>query len=57
MDFALQIVLAIIILIANLLGGKHSSLRYEYVTAIFGWGAGISLPASLLATVFFHLVQ
>ena len=45
MDFSSQIVPAVIILVANLLGGHHSSLRWEYVTAIFGWGVVISTVA------------
>jgi hypothetical protein len=53
MDFSSQIVPAVIILVANLLSGKHTSLRWEYVTAIFGWGAVISLPAFLVVIIFF----
>ena len=45
MEFSSQIVPAVIILIANLLSGQHSSLRWETVTAVFGWGAGISMLA------------
>jgi hypothetical protein len=53
MDFLSQIVPAIVVLVANLLSGPHSSLRWEYVTAIFGWGAGISLLALLVVTFVF----
>ena len=54
MDLSSQIVPAIIILIANLMSGKHSSLRWEYVTAIFGWGAVITLPIFLVTVFFFQ---
>lgn len=53
MDFSLQVVPAVIILIANLLSGKHSSLRWEYVTAIFGWGTCISILAYFAVTIIF----
>jgi hypothetical protein len=53
MDFSSQVVPAAIIIAANLLSGKHSSLRWESITAIFGWGAGISLLAFVLAIIFF----
>ena len=52
MDFLEQIVPAVIILFANLMSGPHTSLRWETVTAIFGWAAAASLIA-LLATSFF----
>ncbi len=54
MELSTQIVPAVIILVANLLSGKHGSLRWETVTAIFGWSAGFSLIALLLVTIFAH---
>ena len=48
MDFDSQIVPAIIILIANLMSGQHSSLRWETVTAIFGWGTFVALFCVIL---------
>jgi uncharacterized membrane protein YuzA (DUF378 family) len=54
MDFSTQIVPAVIVLIANLLSGKHGSLRWETVTAIFGWAAAISIVAFLLVTILAH---
>jgi len=47
MDFNQQIVPALVILAANLLSGKHSSLRWETVTAIFGWGTIAFLSISI----------
>ncbi|MEL0630572.1 hypothetical protein [Psychromonas aquatilis] len=43
MDFASQLIPAVIILFANLLGGDHESKRWEIVTAMFGWTTGCSL--------------
>lgn len=37
MDISSQIVPAIIILVTNLMSGKHSTLQWEVVTAVFGW--------------------
>ena len=51
MDFASQLVPALVILVANILGGSHTSSRWEYVTAIFGWTAGLSLSAFLVLEV------
>jgi|GEM_PF-1846721 len=51
MDFSSQIVPSVIILIANLLSGKPGSLRWETVTAIFGWTALISLIGFLIVQV------
>lgn len=51
MDFSTQIVLAVIILAANLLSGKHGSLCWETVTAIFGWAAAISFTVFLVVTI------
>jgi hypothetical protein len=53
MEFSSQFVPAVIILAANLLSGKHSSLRWEQVTAIFGWTAAVTLPLWILAALFF----
>jgi hypothetical protein len=62
MEFSSQIVPALIVLIANLMSGPHSSLRWEYVTALFGWGtlvflflglASHLLPDSINFGVFF----
>ena len=52
MDFSSQIVPSAIILIANLLSGKPGSLRWETVTAIFGWTAIISLIGFLIIQIF-----
>ena len=54
MNFTSEIVPAVVILVANLLGGRHGSVRWEYVTAVFGWVALASLPAALLVTAFAH---
>jgi hypothetical protein len=54
MEFSTQIVPAVIILVANLLSGKHGSLRWETVTAIFGWSAAISFMAFLVVTILAH---
>lgn len=51
MDFATQIIPAVICLAANLLSGPHSSLRWQTVTAVFGWGAALSLFAVLLLSI------
>ena len=51
-DLSSQVVPVVIILIANLLNGHHSSLRWETVTAVFGWGVGISLLVWLIAYIF-----
>lgn len=53
MDFWSQIIPAIVILVANLLSGPHSSHRWEYVTAVFGWGSGISLAILLVVQIAF----
>lgn len=45
MDFSSQIVPAVIVLLGNLLSGKHGSARWENVTAVFGWAAVVSLIA------------
>lgn len=52
MDFSSQVVPAVIILIANLLSGNHSSLRWETITAVFGWGAAISMLVWFAACMF-----
>jgi hypothetical protein len=52
MDLSTQIVPAVVILVANLLSGRHASLRWETVTAVFGWGAGVSMAALLVAGIF-----
>ena len=51
MDFSTQIVPAVVVLLANLLSGKHTSVRWETVTAIFGWGTGLSIAGLLLLSV------
>ena len=53
MDFSSQIVHAVIVLMANLLSGRHGSSRWETVTAVFGWAAVVSLPAYFLAVMLF----
>jgi len=52
MDISTQVVPAAIILVANLLSGKHGSLQWETVTAIFGWAACISLVSSVVLYAF-----
>jgi hypothetical protein len=53
MDFlSSQLVPAIIVLMASLLSGHHNSIRWETITAIFGWAAALSLALGLLAQVF-----
>jgi len=52
MDITSQIVPAFIILIANLMSGQHSSLRWETVTAIFGWGTVIGVIAVIVLSIF-----
>jgi hypothetical protein len=44
-----QIIPAAVLLFANLMSGRHGSRRYEMVTAVFGWMAGTSLLAWLIA--------
>lgn len=53
MDFMSQVVPAALVLAANLLSGPHSSLRWAYVTAVFGWGACIGFAGFLLAYIAF----
>jgi hypothetical protein len=53
MDISSQVVPAIIILIANLLSGKQSSLRWESVTAIFGWGAAVGIVSVIVLSVIY----
>lgn len=48
MELSTQIVPAVIILVANLLSGRHGSLRWETVTAVFGWAAVISFVLFLI---------
>lgn len=43
MEFTSQIVPAVITLFASLMSGTRASVRWETVTAIFGWTATISL--------------
>mgnify|MGYP003673592052 CR=1 FL=1 len=52
MDFSSQIIPAIVLLVANLMSGHHSSIRWEVVTAIFGWTALIGLLMFLAAFTF-----
>jgi hypothetical protein len=52
MDLSTQIVPAVALLVANLMSGRHASLRWETVTAIFGWAAGLSIVALVIVNVF-----
>jgi hypothetical protein len=52
MDFASQLVPAIVLLAANLMSGRHGSLRWERVTAIFGWMTGAELIVFLTVSAF-----
>lgn len=52
MELASQIVPAIVVLVANLSSGRHGSLRWETVTAIFGWGTALSIAALVMASIF-----
>ena len=54
MDFLSQIVPAVVVLVANLLSGRHASLRWETVTAVFGWAVCVSTVAALFVTIFVH---
>ncbi len=51
MDLSTQIVPAIIVLFANLMSGRHTSLRWEVVTAIFGWASFIGFLAFVLILI------
>ena len=53
MDFLSQVIPAVVVLAANLMSGPHASLRWEYVTAVFGWGAGICLVGFLFVHIAF----
>ena len=52
MDLSSQIVPAVVLLAANLMSGRHGSLRWETVTAIFGWAACISIVAFVIVKFF-----
>ena len=52
MDLSTQVVPAVVILVANLLSGRHASLRWETVTAVFGWAAAVSMVALLVFAIF-----
>lgn len=47
MDISSQIVPAAVILIANLLGGRHESTRWQIVTNLFLLSAGASIVLML----------
>ena len=47
-----QIIPALVILVANLFGGNHSSTRWELVTAIFGWLSIIGLLGWIIVSFF-----
>ena len=51
MDLSTQIVPAVVVLVANLMSGRHASLRWETVTAIFGWAACVSIVALVIVWV------
>jgi hypothetical protein len=53
MKFLDQLVPAVIILVANLMSGPHSSLRWERVTAVFGWTAAVSLVLLVASSALF----
>lgn len=52
MDVSTQIIPAIVVLAANLLSGKHETLRWEVVTAIFGWTVVVSFVLALVVYSF-----
>ena len=52
MDLSSQIVPAVVVLVANLLSGRHGSIRWETVTAIFGWGIAAGIAGFVFASVF-----
>jgi hypothetical protein len=54
MEFASQIVPAVIILFANLLSGRHGSVRWESVTAIFGYATVVATCSAIAITIFSH---
>ena len=51
MDLSTQIVPAVVILAANLLSDRHASVRWETVTAVFGWTAGVSIVVAVVLYV------
>jgi hypothetical protein len=51
MDFYSQVIPAVIVLAANVMSGPHSSLRWETVTAIFGWATVGSIAGYVIALV------
>jgi hypothetical protein len=51
MDLSTQLVPAVVVLVANLMSGQHASLRWETVTAIFGWAACISIVVAPIVWV------
>ncbi len=51
MDLSTQIVPAIIVLVANLMSGHHTSLRWEVVTAVFGWTTFVSFLAVVVVSI------
>jgi len=52
MEFATQIVPAIAVVLANVLGGDHNSHKYEFYTAIFGWTAALGLISGFIVSFF-----
>ena len=48
MDFVNPWIPAAIIMFANVFGGEHNTYRYEKMTALFGWVAGISILLSFM---------
>lgn len=51
MELTDQLVPAVILLAANLMSGRHGSMRYEVVTAVFGWTLAITLVAFLVFSI------
>jgi len=47
-----QIVPALVILVANILSGPHGSLRWEMVTALFGWMTVLALAGWIVTSLF-----
>ncbi len=52
MDLSTQIVPAVVVLLANLLSGRHGSSRWETVTALFGWLGAVSLAVLIGVSIF-----
>ncbi len=57
MDWSGNIIPAIIIIFANLFGGKHGSNRYEIISASFYWLGATCLILVFISGWFFPSIQ